>query len=339
MTSKKSLFSHPIPCFFLAVLLLFSLSGCSALHSYKEANTVISDTGFYFDTVVKITLCGTSDTSVLEDCFREMAQYEALLSRTRKDSDIWKINHSCGKSVEVSDTTAELLRLALHYSELSGGVFDPTIASVVSLWNFTDNLEKIIPEAAAIEEALAHVNYKAIQTEGNTVTLLDPDASIDLGGIAKGYIADQLKTFLINKGITEALINLGGNNLALGTKPDGQPWKIGIQEPFGEASDLAAVLSVNGQSVVTSGSYERCFEKDGQIYHHILDTSTGFPVWNHLTGVTILSDSSADGDALSTTCFALGLDEGRTLIESLPGIEALFITDDGSIYTTSGFPL
>ena len=322
----------------LLCLLLFSLTGCSALQSYSAKNAVISDTDFYFDTVVKITLCGTKDSSILDECFSEMAKYESLLSRTRKGSDIWNINHSNGEPVEVSDITIELLELALHYSELSGGVFDPPIASIVSLWNFTDNTEKVIPEEAALTEALSHVNYRNIQIKDNTVTLLDPKASIDLGAIAKGYIADQLKTFLINKEVTGALINLGGNNLALGTKPGNQPWKIGIQKPFGETSDLAATLSIDGKSVVTSGNYERYFEKDGQIYHHILDTTTGYPIQNHLNGVTILSDSSADGDALSTTCFALGLEDGMALIESLPDIEAMFIMDDGTIYTSSGFP-
>lgn len=322
----------------LLCLLLFSLTGCSALQSYSAKNAVISDTNFYFDTVVKITLCGTKDTAILEECFSEMARYEALLSRTQEGSDIWNINHSNGKPVEVSDITIELLELALHYSELSDGVFDPTIASVVSLWNFTDNPEKVLPAETALTEALSHVNYKNIQINDNTVTLLDPEASIDLGGIAKGYIADQLKSFLINKEVTSALINLGGNNLALGTKPGSQPWKIGIQKPFGESSDLAATLSVDGKSVVTSGNYERYFEKNGLIYHHILDTRTGFPVQNGLSGVTILSESSAVGDALSTTCFALGLDKGMDLIESLEDAEAMFITEDGSIYRSSGFP-
>lgn len=325
-------------CPFLTVLMLAALTGCSKIQSYRTTNSMITDTDFYFDTVVTLTLYGTDDTSILDDCFQEMARYEALLSRTREGSDIWKINHSHGTPVEVSDLTIDLLLLALHYSELSEGIFDPTIASVVSLWNFTENPEKLLPDQKEIDEALSHVDYRNIQINGNTVTLLDPAASLDLGGIAKGYIADQLKAFLTDKGITSALINLGGNNLALGTKPNDQPWKIGIQKPFGTVSDLVTVLSINGQSVVTSGNYERYFEKDGQIYHHILDTQTGYPVQNHLQGVTILSDSSADGDALSTTCFALGLEKGMELIETLPDIEALFITDDGQLHRSSGFP-
>ena len=325
-------------CPFLAVLMLVALTGCNAVQSYRTENSMITDTDFYFDTVVTLTLYDTDDSSILDDCFQEMARYESLLSRTREGSDIWKINHSHGEAVEVSDSTIELLKLALQYSKRSEGVFDPTISSVVSLWNFTENPEKLLPDQKEIDEALSHVDYRNIQIDGNTVTLLDPAASLDLGGIAKGYIADQLKAFLTDKGITSALINLGGNNLALGTKPNKQPWKIGIQKPFGKTSELVTVLSVDGQSVVTSGNYERYFEKDGQIYHHILDTKTGYPIQNHLQGVTILSDSSAEGDALSTTCFALGLEKGMELIETLPNVEALFITDDGALHRSSNFP-
>lgn len=299
---------------------------------------MISDTGFYFDTVIKITLCGTEDTSILKECFSLMEDYEALLSRTREGSDIWNINHSMGRTVEVAPETADLLEKALCYSELSSGAFDLTIAPVVDLWNFADNKDQIIPAEESIQSALSHVNYQNVMVDGCFVTMKDPESAIDLGAIAKGYIADQLCSFLIKKGITSALINLGGNNLALGTKPGSQPWKIGIKKPFGGESDLAAILSVDGQSVVTSGIYERYFEKDGKIYHHLLDTSTGYPVDNQLQSVTILSDSSADGDALSTVCFTLGLEKGIELIESIPDTEALFISDDGVLHRTSGFP-
>lgn len=326
--------------FFLKLILILALTltGCDSLKSFTEKNAVISDTGFFFDTVVKITVCGTKDTTILKDCFQEMAMYESLLSRTLEGSDIWNINHSNGEPVEVSEVTADLLNLALYYSELSEGVFDPTIASVVSLWNFTDNPTRTLPDASELTDALSHVDYRKIRINGNTVTLEDPDASIDLGGIAKGYIADQLKAFLINKGVTGALINLGGNNLAVGTKPDNQLWKIGIQKPFGGTSDLVSTLAIDGKSVVTSGVYERYFERDGEIYHHILDTGTGYPVQNNLHSVTILSDFSGDGDALSTICFALGLERGLELIESVPGAEAMFITEDETIYKSSGFP-
>lgn len=317
---------------------VLSISGCSTINSYREKNAVISDTGFYFDTVVKLTIYGSSDTTILNECFSEMERYESLLSRTREGSDIWKINHSHGQTVTVSDTTAGLLKRAIYFSELSEGAFDPTIAPVISLWNFTENPDGILPDHDSITKALSHVNYRLIEVNGTSVTLKDPEASIDLGGIAKGYIADQLKDFLIKKNITSALINLGGNNLAVGTKPDRQPWKIGIKKPFGDTSEFCTILEVDGQSVVTSGCYERYFINNEKIYHHLLNTDTGYPVDTRLHGVTILSDSSCDGDALSTICFTLGLEKGLQLIETLPDTEALFVTEDGDIHKSSGFP-
>ena len=167
------------------------------------------------------------------------------------------------------------------------------------------------------------------------MTLTDPEAQIDLGGIAKGYIADRLKEYLESQGIEHALIDLGGNMLTLGGRYDGSDFRIGLQEPFADTGTVMAAVTVNDQSVVTSGDYERYFEKDGVIYHHILDPDTGYPIQNDLDQVTIISDESVDGDALSTTCFALGLEDGLELIQSLDGIEAVFVTKDGEIHTSS----
>ena len=184
-------------------------------------------------------------------------------------------------------------------------------------------------------EAVTHIDYHCIKVEGNTVTLTDPEARIDLGGIAKGYIADRLKEYLKDEGIEHALIDLGGNMLTLGRRYDGNDFRIGIQKPFADTGTAMAVVSVNDKSVVTSGDYERYFEKDGVIYHHILDPDTGYPVQNDLDQVTIISDQSVDGDALSTTCFAMGLEDGLELIRSLDGIEAVFVTKDGEMHTSS----
>ena len=163
----------------------------------------------------------------------------------------------------------------------------------------------------------------------------DPYAKIDLGGIAKGYIADQVKNYLVEEGIEHAYINLGGNILTLGGKTDDSNFRIGIQKPFAEDGTVMAVLPVSDKSIVSSGNYERYFKKDGKIYHHILDPSTGYPIENNLNQVTIISDKSVDGDALSTTCYALGLDEGLKLIQSMDNIEAVFITNDNTIYKSS----
>lgn len=324
------------PLFLTALLLTLLLGGCTP--SSSSPKDVVSDTGFYFDTVVTITLYHAED-SLIQECFTQMEAYESLLSRTREGSDIWNINHSQGKTVTVSPTTASLLETALSYAKLSNGVFDPTIAPVTDLWDFQGKGSHSLPEASELEEALRHVGYETVCLEGTSVTLSDPKAAIDLGGIAKGYIADRLKEFLVSNGVTSGLIDLGGNLLTIGSKPDGTPWKLGIRKPFAQtSSELCAAVSVSDESLVTSGSYERCFELDGTFYHHILEPDTGYPASTGLSGVSILSPSSVDCDALSTICFLLGLEDGIQLIESLEETEALFITEDGTLHRSSGFP-
>ncbi len=310
---------------FMTVLLLLSLTSCSS----PQKNEKLSVTGIYFDTVIQIDAWGAR-TSTLDECKKICEYYEKLFSNKIETSEISKINASAGNPVEVSPETLDLISLGLHYCELSGGKFDITIAPLSDLWNFTDNPEHLIPDAAAIKDACAHVDYRTIQMNeaASTVTLLDPQAKIDLGGIAKGYIADQLKAYLKKEGVEHALINLGGNVLTLGTSYDGSPFRIGIQKPFDEQNTSIDIVEVNDRSVVSSGVYQRYFEKDGTLYHHILNPETGYPYDNNLLQATIISDSSADGDALSTCCFALGLEEGSALIEGLDHIQAIFVTDD-----------
>ena len=315
----------------LAAALLPSIS------CYAASTDKVSKENFFLDTIVTITLYGTEDEEPIDDCFDLLEYYENMLSRTIEGSDVWNINHAGGEPVEVSEETADLIETALHYAELSDGAFNITLAPISIIWDFQNNTGTL-PEDEEIKEALKHTNLQAISVDGNTVTLADPDAAIDLGGIAKGYIADRVKDLLLSEGYDSALINLGGNVLTVGVKPDGNLWKIGIRKPFGETEETCAVLSVDDQSVITSGTYERYFEVDGKIYHHILDPETGYPVDNGLTSVTILTDLSVDGDALSTACFVLGVDEGMELIESLDYAEAMMINEDGEMFYSSGFP-
>ncbi len=295
--------------------------------------------GFYFDTVISVSLYDTADETILDDCFTLMQRYEDLLSRTKEGSDVWNINHSGGKPVEVADETIEIIQKGLKYCELSDGAFDIAIAPVTSLWDFHQEDAPTVPSDEDLANAVKHVNYEDIHVDGNTVTLSDPEGGIDLGAIAKGYISDGLRDLLVEKGCKSAMINLGGNVMTVGSKLDGSDWKIGIRKPFGtSAYDLINVVPVSGLSVITSGTYERYFEQDGKRYHHILDPNTGYPVDNGLTSVSIISADGTDGDSLSTTCFALGEEDGMKLIESLDGIEALFIDEDNHMTFSSGWP-
>ncbi len=328
--------------FFPLVLYLSAcLCGCAS------TSEPIQETGFYFDTVVSVTVYDQKDVGVLEECMDLCARYEQFFSPTLEGSDVYRINHSGGKATEVSEETVTLLKEAISYAESTDGLVDPTIAPLTRLWNFSSSsltqedadAQNRVPEASDILDALSHIDYKMVQIDGNTVTLLDPQGQIDLGFIAKGYIADRLKELLLSRDVTSALINLGGNVLAVGARPDGTPFQIGLQEPFSEHGTSAAVLPVTDWSVVSSGIYERCFEQDGQLYHHLLDSKTGYPIHNGLASVTILSSSSTQADALSTICFCLGLEEGKQLAESLPEVEAVFLTQDGQLITTSGVQL
>lgn len=326
---------------FAAISVFLIFIGWGRIQGLPSSGTTeknkISDTGFYFDTVVSITLYGTENEHLIEECFSLMEKYEAMLSRTKEESDIWKINHSNGAVTKVTEETASLIEKALTYCELSRGAFDITIAPVVDLWDFHG--EGALPDTDLLVQAVSHVDYHNVQVQGTSVTLSDSEAAIDLGGIAKGYIADKLKEFLVSEGVTSGLIDLGGNILTIGQKMDGSDWNIGIRKPFAQtAGELVAAVPVKDLSVVTSGTYERYFEKDGVLYHHILNPKNGYPAETGVLSVSILSSSSAEGDALSTTCFLMGLEQGMELIEAMDGVEAMFITEDGAMHKSSGFP-
>lgn len=322
----------------LAILLLF----CQLASGCGTSSAPVTRSGFYFNTVISVTIYDKISEAVMNDCFALASQYEKYFSNTIPDSDISKINDADAAPVTVHDETIELLEIGIAYGKLSGGRFDITIGSLSDLWDistkalFEETDASMLPSDADIKAALSTVDYRNILIEGNEVTLLDPKAKIDLGGIAKGYIADRMKEFLNKNGITNGFINLGGNVLALGGKPNSEGYTIGIQKPFAQDNSAIASVVVTGETVVSSGIYERSFTVDGTLYHHILDTATGYPYDNGLSAVTIITANSVDGDALSTTCFSLGLNDGMALIESMKDTEAIFITTDNEIYTSSG---
>ena len=315
----------------LSLLLLCGGVVCSGCKN-KEP---LTRTGFYFDTIISVTLYDSSKTSELDHCFELAKLYESYFSATIADSDISRINASPGKPVRVHDETIRLLEKGIYYAKLSSGKFDITIGKLTKLWDFQAD-DPVIPDKKKIKKAAAAVGYSNIRIKGNDVTLEHTAAAIDVGGIAKGYIADEMKKYLVSCGIKSGLINLGGNVLTIGAKEDGDAYAIGIQKPFDDTGAMIAVAEVKDQTVVTSGTYERCFIQDGKVWHHILDVSTGYPVENDLLAVAVICENSADGDALSTACFVLGLEKGMELIESLEHTEAIFITSDYRLHGSSG---
>ena len=305
--------------------------------------------GFYFNTIIAIQLNDSQDESLIDTCFDMANTYEHYFSRTLEGSDIYNINHANGAPVEVHDETAELIRYGIAFGDLSDGVFDISIGALTDLWDIPNN-NGTIPAQTQIDAALATVDYRQITVDGNTVTLGNPDAALDLGGIAKGYVADRMREYLNANGACEGFINLGGNVLTLGQKANDEPYHIGIRKPFGEAGETITAVDVTDRSIVTSGRYERYFEKDGHIYHHILDPKNGYPYDNGLNGVTILSDSSMAGDALSTICFALGQEKGTEFLSSMPSndflnpilaaettLQAIFIDENNEMTTVDAY--
>ena len=326
------------------------LSGCSAQtksgeNTAADSQEPISTTAIKLNTAVTVTIYDSNDKKLLTECMNLCDKYEKIFSRTASDSELYQLNHrelapveGTENTYQVSDDLAKLISEGLDYSELSKGAFDIAIEPLTSLWDFTAE-DPQVPKDSLIQAALPKCDYHniSIDKDKNEITLKTDDTAIELGAIAKGYIADRLKDYLISRNVKSAIINLGGNVLCIGEKTDNSAFKIGIQKPFADRSETIAVMDIKDKSVVSSGIYERCFEQNGTLYHHLLNPETGYPYDNGLIAVTIISDKSVDGDALSTICFALGLEDGMKLAESLDDVQAFFVTSDYEIHYTKDF--
>ena len=350
----------------LTIALIIAQTSCGVK---KERNPGIVRDNFCLDTVCSITIYGMSmlemrstgyfgDLDVdgnyfrpyidklLTECYSIIGDYENMLSKTKEGSDVYLINHAAGEPVEVHDETIEILDYAIELSEASGGAFDVTIGKVMDLWDFrSEDHTGTLPDAATIEEAITHVDYKNIQIEGNTVTMLDPEAEIDLGALAKGYIADRAMDYLYSKGVRSAIINLGGNIVALGEKyttliddydTEYENFVIGINNPLSKSNRDALLTTVEDTdiTVVTSGTYERYIEVDGEKYHHVIDPKTGYPVDNDVMQVTVVAGSgnSMRCDGLSTMSLLLGPDRATDILKRQGVDRAIFLREDGSRY-------
>ncbi|ADD03366.1 ApbE family lipoprotein [Thermoanaerobacter italicus Ab9] len=322
---------------FIAIfLLIFTVAGVFSGCSNKNSQP-ISDTQFALDTYCTISIYDNVPKKVLDEGFKAIKDVEEKMSVTIKGSEISQINENAGiRPVKVSADTFYVIQQAVHFSDVEKGYFDITIGPIVKLWNIGTDKARI-PSPEEIKAKLPLVNYKDIilNEKNRTIMLKNKGMSIDLGGIAKGYAADKVAQVLKKEGVKHAIINLGGDVIAIGTKPAGGNWRIGIQTPFKPRGEYLGIIEVSNKAVVTSGVYERYFEKDGKLYHHILNPFTGYPADSHLYSVTIIAETSIAGDALSKI-FVMGLEEGLKLAESLPRVQAVFVTDDKKVYITSG---
>lgn len=296
------------------MLILLLLCGCNS------GETENSETRFLLDTVCTVTAdCGDD---IINGAFSLCENLERTLSKTVTDSDVYKLNNTEG-FVSVSDGTLKTVERALYYSELSGGKFDITIAPVSALWDFKN---QVIPSRDEISEALQNVDYHSIEIKNGEIS--SGTKQIDLGGIAKGYIADRATEYLKENGAANALVNFGGNICMIGE------YNIGIQKPFDDS--VIASIALKDKCVVTSGIYERYIESDGKIYHHILDPKTGYGAENELASVTVIGEKALDCDALSTVCMLLGTESGMDIINNTADTEAVFIDRENNITLSSG---
>ncbi len=328
--------------FFSLFLALFctAFTGCTKGAKDKKYEKDL----FALDTYIKFTVYGDKENSqkALDAAVERLKEIENRLSISVEDSDVNLINVNAGKEpVKVSSDTLYVIKKALYYSQLTDGLFDITIYPLVRLWDIKSDNPRV-PEHGEILDSLEYIDYKGVilDEENKTVLLEKEGMMIDLGGIAKGYIADETAKIIEDHGIEHAIINLGGNIKVVGKKPDNTNWRIGIQDPRDSGRSSVLVVEANDQTVVTSGDYERymieIYEETGERYHHIFDPYTGYPAKSGLISTTIIGDSSLDADALSTILFILGVDEGFKLIALIDNVDAVAINDNKEVYITKG---
>jgi len=322
--------------FFLFSFFFFPFSFFPFLFSCLQAEP--SRAEFVLGTVCSVTLFEQGDNRVQKKVFDRLREIDNRMSVNVAASDVSRVNAAAGVgAVQVHDDVFKVIRRAVYYAQLSGGAFDPTVGPLVSLWGIGGESPRV-PSRTEIEEALALVDWQGIEldADANSVFLKYTGMALDLGAIAKGYAADEAVAILKNNGIERAIIDLGGNIVVLGEKKDKSLWKIGIQNPNEKRGTYIGIVQEKESSVVTSGVYERYFEKDGERYHHIFSPFTGYPAENELLSVTIIAQNSMDADALSTAVFVLGYEKGADLINSLPYAEAVFVFKDMTIRKTPG---
>ena len=341
----------------LSLLLIIALTfvGC------KQSKTPVTKTGVYFDTVISITLYEKNSSRLIDGCFKIADRYEHLFSKTIVDSDVSKVNSSYNQWISINEETYDLISRSLEYERMSDGRFSVMCGALTSLWDVSgksdavsstvpgsesSSEQSIVPTESEIKTVKKLCGMSTLDMDENThsVRVNTMGAKLDLGAVAKGYIADKMKEYLVSKGVTSGIIQLGGNVLLIGenpTKPDGF-YNIGISTPFYgtdmQLSDNEVITAVSEKdtSIVTSGNYQRYFEYNDRIYHHIIDLTTGYPADTGLNSVTIITDNSCDADALSTVCFLLGKEKGANLLDSLNSsnvniISAVFVDSKNQV--------
>ncbi|MBF8982765.1 FAD:protein FMN transferase [Lutibacter sp. B2] len=325
-----------------AVMLMAILLVCNSLLigcGQGKIEVIKRDT-YALGTYIQMTIMDQTKEDgnrIIDLAIKRINDIENEISVNKKNSKITEVNKNAGvKSVVVGDDAYYIIKKAYKYEKMTNGDFDISIYPLVKLWGIGTDYPKL-PTSEEIKEKMDLINYKnVIINEDKSIFLENKKQGIDLGGIAKGYIADEVKKVLRENGVESGVINLGGNIMTIGSKMDGTDWKIGIQNPDTNRGQYFSILDVKDKSIISSGGYERYFDQDGTRYHHILDPKTGYPSNSDLIGTTIISDYGIDGDALSTSVYISGLEKGIELINKLEGIECILVTKDKKVYVSEG---
>lgn len=309
----------------LCIVLLLLLSGCSASEPCRR-ELMAMDT---FMTLSVYAQSPAAGEALLEEAAGEIRRLEGLLSVTDPGSEIYQVNH--GGAVSLSEPVRELLEKALELCRETGGALDVTVYPAVRAWGFTTG-EYRVPEEAELSALVERVDYGRVSLDGDRLALPE-GVELDLGSVGKGWTGDRLTALFREAGVSSAIMELGGNVQALGTKPDGAPWRVAVQAPGG---GYAGVLEIADKAVVTSGGYQRYFEQDGETYIHIIDPATGRPARTGLASVTIVADSGLRGDGLSTALFVMGREKAEAFWRGNPDFDFILLGEDGTAAITEG---
>jgi thiamine biosynthesis lipoprotein len=291
-------------------------------------------------TAIQLSAWTTDEAAAVaafDSVFREFDRLDALMSVWKEGSDVLRINAAAGKSaVTVSPEVREVLHASQEVSEWTAGKFDVTFAALSGLWKFDQDIDGRVPDRSQIAPRLTLIDYRAVQIDdrAGTASLARAGMQVNLGGIGKGYAIDRAVTILRGSGLTDFMIQSGGDMFVAGRRGD-RPWRVGLQDPRGAPDTLFAAIELTDAAFSTSGDYERFFMRDGHRYHHIIDPDTGEPA-RRSRSVTIMAKSSMVADGLSTGVFILGAEQGMALIEKLPDVEGVIVTADNQVQVSSG---
>lgn len=324
----------------LSLILLFVV-GCGAAE--EEANileTPYEQTEFLMGTYVSLRIYDEEKEEVLDEAFARVQELEDKISMVDPASEIAEVNQAAGEhAVSVSDDVYPLVEVAAEYSALPDSGFEYTIGPITNLWRIGFD-DARVPEPEEVQDVLPLVDHEKVELneEEQSVFLTEPEMVIDLGAIAKGYITDEVQKVFLENDVTTGIIDLGGNVVVMGDSPTREDggFNVGVQDPFSDRGEYIGAVNLADKSIVTSGIYERYIEEDGVVYHHLMDPETGYPFDNNLASVTIISEESIDGDALSTVVFGFGLEDGLDYVNNQEDIDGIFVTKDRDVYISDG---